>query len=117
MPILKKEIELDDGRKVWVRQASGMERLKLEGRQARIFRSFRHFGPNPEEWTEEQQMEFSVAMDEAEAGPNSQIAEWVPNCLLDEDIDINTLTTIELHTILRFVRGDDPDGAVPLLTS
>lgn len=115
MPILKKELELDDGRKVWVRQASGMERLKLEASQARVFRSFRHFGPDPTEWTEEQQLEFADAMDNAEAGPNAQIEKWVPECILEEDLDINTLTTLELHAILRFVRGDDPDGAVPFL--
>lgn len=30
MPVLKKEIELDNGKKIWVRQASGMDKLAIE---------------------------------------------------------------------------------------
>ena len=59
MPVLKKEIELSDGKKIWVRQASGMQKLKIENKQARVFRSVRHFGLDPTEWTEEQQTEFA----------------------------------------------------------
>jgi hypothetical protein len=33
---------------------------------------------------------------------------------MDEDFDINVLTTEELMEILSFVRGDDKDGAIPL---
>ena len=44
MPVLKKEIELADGTKIWVRQASGMEKLPIENKQATVFRKVRHFG-------------------------------------------------------------------------
>ena len=117
MPALKKEIELNDGRKVWVRQASGMQKLKIEAIQARIFRKFRHFGQNPAEWTEEQNIEFSDALDEAGGGMEAQIEAWVPSCVLDEELDIDTLTTTELMSLLSFVRGDDPEGAIPLVNS
>lgn len=117
MPVLKKEIELEDGRKVWVRQASGMQKLKIEAIQARIFRKFRHFGMNPAEWTEEQNLEFSDALDEAGGGMEAQISSWIPSCILDEDVDVDTLTTMELMELLSFVRGDDPEGAIPLVNS
>ena len=55
MPVLRKQIELDDGTKVWVRQASGMERLKIETAQSKAYRECRHFGPDPAKWTDEQQ--------------------------------------------------------------
>ena len=35
-------------------------------------------------------------------------------CILDKEIDIDTLTSEELRTILNFVRGDDLEGACPL---
>ena len=38
MPVKKKEFELDDGTTVWVRQASGMEKLKISNIQAKVFR-------------------------------------------------------------------------------
>jgi hypothetical protein len=117
MPVLKKEIELEDGRKIWVRQASGMQKLKIETIQAKVFRKFRHFGANPAEWTEEQNIEFSDALDEAGGGMEMQIQTWIPNCIMEEDFDIDTLTTSELIEILSFVRGDDPEGALPLVTS
>ena len=44
MPVMKKEIELDDGRKIWVRQASGMEKLKITNIQGKAFRKMRHAG-------------------------------------------------------------------------
>jgi len=117
MPVLKREIELDDGKKVWVKQANGMLKLRIENIQAQTFRKFRHFGANPTEWTEEQQEEFAAALDEAGGGMSDQIREWVPECLLDEGVDIDSLTSEELRSILFFVRGDDPEGAVPLVNS
>ena len=48
MPVLKKEIELSDGKKIWVRQASGMEKLPIENIQAKVFRKTRHFGADPQ---------------------------------------------------------------------
>ena len=116
MPVLKKEIELNDGRKIWVRQASGMQKLRIENIQAKIFRKFRHFG-DPTEWTDEQNEQFVEALDEAGGGVTTQMAEWIPNCILDEDIDVDTLTSEELRNLLAFVRGDDPDGAIPLVAS
>lgn len=115
MPVLKKEIELNDGRKVWVRQASGMDKLRIENIQAKTFRKFRHFGPDPSKWTEAQHEEFADALDEAGGGITSQIEAWVPRCIIDEGFDIDSLTSEELRTILGFVRGDDPEGAVPLV--
>lgn len=114
MPIKKKEMELEDGRKLWFRQASGMERLKIEKVQAQVFRQCRHFGPDPLVWTEDQHLEFQEKLDTAGAGVEDQIMAWVPPACLDEDFDINTLTNIELREILSFVRGDDQDGGVPL---
>ena len=100
-----------------VRQVSGMERLELDAKQARVFRSLRDFGANPMEWTEEQQQSFADALDEAGCGPTDQIAQWVPNCILSEDVDVNELTALELQDILRFVRGDVEEGSVPLSSS
>lgn len=114
VPVLKKEIELNDGKKIWVRQASGMDKLAIEKTQAQILRKFRHFGPNPSEWSDEQHSEFSDALTDAGAGIDGQIQTWVPACVLSDDIDVNTLTSEELRTILEFVRGDDVEGAVPL---
>ena len=116
MPVMKKEIELDDGRKIWVRQASGMEKLKITNIQGRAFRKMRHAG-TPDKWTEEQNEEFAVMVDEMGGGIETQIETWVPACILDEDIDVNMLTFEELNTILQFVRGDDGDGAVPFQNS
>jgi len=114
MPVLKKEIELDDGKTIMVRQASGLDKLKIENIQQRVARQLRHFGLDPNEWTPEQHEEFAVAMDEAGAGIEAQIEAWVPKCVLEEDFDIYTLTSAELMDILRFVRGDTLEGAVPL---
>tara|TARA_R110002020_G_scaffold23154_7_gene77485 strand:+ start:3923 stop:4279 length:357 start_codon:yes stop_codon:yes gene_type:complete len=113
MPVMKKEFELNNGTKIMVRQASGLEKLKLETRQAKVFRKLRHFGPNPSEWSEKQQEEFALALDEAGCGLESQMAEWIPKCVIDE-FDVNTLTSEELRELLGFVRGDDLDGAIPL---
>ena len=116
MPVMKKEIELDDGRKIWVRQASGMERLKITNLQGKAFRKMRHAG-SPADWTDEQSEEFATLVDDMGAGVESQIEAWVPACILDEDVDVNMLTFEELNLILQFVRGDDEEGAVPFLNS
>jgi len=116
MPILKKEIELDDGTKIWVRQASGMEKLKITNIQGKAFRKMSHAG-GPEKWTEEQNEEFASMVDELGGGVEAQMEAWVEPCILDEKIDVNTLTFEELNSILQFVRGDDEEGAVPFLSS
>ena len=113
MPVLKKEIELDNGTKIWVRQASGMDKLRIENIQGRVFRKFREYGADPSEWTPEQHEEFAVALDEAGGGIADQIEAWLPNCVLG-DVDLNTLTSEEVRNILGFVRGDTLEGAVPL---
>lgn len=114
MPVLKKEIELDNGKTILVRQASGMDKLKIEKVQAMTLRKCRHFGADPSAWTEEQQEEFATMLDEAGGGLEDQIQEWLPKCVLDEQIDINFLTSEEIMRVLNFVRGDDLEGAVPL---
>ena len=114
MPIKKKQFELDGGLKLWFRQASGMERLKIEKVQAKVFRQCRHFGPDPLVWIEEQHLEFQEKLEDQGAGVEDQIQAWVPGACLDEKFDINTLTNIELREILSFVRGDNEDGGVPL---
>lgn len=113
MPVMKKEIELEDGTKIWVRQASGMEKLAVTNVQGKAFRQMRHAG-DPEKWTEEQEQEFTSLIEEGGGSVQDQITSWIPPCILDEDFDINVLTTDELMEILFFVRGDDKDGAVPL---
>tara|TARA_R110001592_G_scaffold139407_3_gene359340 strand:+ start:2696 stop:3046 length:351 start_codon:yes stop_codon:yes gene_type:complete len=115
MPVLKKEIELGDGLKVWVRQASGMEKIKIENIQAKIFRKTRHFGKDPAEWTPEQNEEFAEMLDEAGGGMLDQIEAWIPICIIQPaDFDYNILTSDEVRTILSFVRGDTLEGGVPL---
>ena len=57
MPVKKKEFELDDGTKIWVRQASGIEKLKISNIQAKVFRSFTDKG-DPSEWSEEKAIVF-----------------------------------------------------------
>ena len=49
MPVKKKEFELDDGSKIWVRQASGIEKLKISNMQAKVFRQFANKG-EPADW-------------------------------------------------------------------
>ena len=116
MPVMKKEIELDDGRKIWVRQASGMERLKITNLQGKAFRKMRHAG-TPDKWTDEQNEEFATIVDDLGGGIEAQMESWVPACILDEDVDPNILTFTELNTILQFVRGDNEEGAVPFQNS
>lgn len=114
MPVMKKEFELDDGTKIMVRQASGLEKLKIENIQARVFRELRHFGADPTEWTAEQHQEFAETIDSAGGGIEDQIVQWIPNCILTEGFDVHTMTSAELRSLLAFVRGDEVDGAVPL---
>ena len=47
-------------------------------------------------------------------GMGHQIAEWVPNCILDKDIDINMLTSDEVREMYVFIVGQDEEGAIPL---
>tara|TARA_R100001510_G_scaffold33937_2_gene30405 strand:+ start:1687 stop:2061 length:375 start_codon:yes stop_codon:yes gene_type:complete len=115
MPVLKKTFTLDDGTELVVRQAGGMAKLKIENIQARVFRDHLHFGLDPSEWTQDQQIEFSSALDAEGAGYQDQIHSWVPMCIVEpKDFDVADLTSEELRMILGFVRGDDPDGAPPL---
>lgn len=122
MPVARKDIELDDGSVITVRQVSGKKKLKIESRQAKIFRDYRHFG-EPTEWTSEQHEEFADALDVAGAGLQAQVDEWLEDCILSEGIDIDDLTSEELLQVLSFVRGDveleestgqEEGGAVPL---
>jgi len=70
------------------------------------------------EWTEEQNEEFASAVDEAGAGIDAQVDAWLPVCVLTEDFDIDSLTSLEMYEILRWIRGDeDPEGAIPLVPS
>jgi len=113
MPVAEKELELDDGTKILVRQASGRKKLKIEAIQARIFRQFRHYG-SPEDWTIEQHEEFADALDEAGGGIEAQVEAWLPDCILTEGVDLDDLTTMEIMTLLNWVRGDTEEAAIPL---
>ena len=115
MPVLTKEFELEDGSKILVRQAGGMTKLRIENIQARVFRDHMHFGPDPTEWTDEQQNQFTDALEAAGAGMDAQMEPWIPKSVIEpKDFDVDTLTSTELRMILGFVRGDDPEGAPPL---
>ena len=111
MPVKKKEFELDDGSKVWVRQASGMEKLKISNIQAKVFREFADRG-DPSDWEMETHQDFTFALDEVGGGIQAQIDNWLVPCCLDETFDVNLFTMEELLPILAFVRGDDEEGAV-----
>ena len=67
MPVITTEIELNDGTKVEVRQASGFEKLPFESMLAKAFRKFRHFGVDNTKWSE----------DRLYARPNAQISPTV----------------------------------------
>jgi hypothetical protein len=113
MPILKKEFEIGE-KKIWVRQASGMERLKFETLLAKTFRKFKHFGMEQDKWTDEQSEEFMAALEDAGGDINNQMREMIPPCL-PSDFDINMLDRDELMEIFSFIRAvDEPEGAVPL---
>ena len=115
MPVLTTEIELNDGTKIEVRQASGLEKLPFESILSKAFRKFRHFGVDNTAWTEEQQEEFLLELEELGGGMQTQMAKLVPPCILTDDIDVNTLTTEELSDIFTFIRGgSDEDGEPPL---
>ena len=116
MPVLKKQIELDDGTMVWVRQASGLEKIKIESVQAKAVRKCKDFG-SPEEWTEEQNKQFLQIIEELGGSLQDQMHSWIPPCVIEEDFELNTLTSDEMRRILLFVRGDDPEGAIPLGSS
>jgi len=115
MPVLTKDFELDDGTTITVRQAGGMSKLKIENLQAKTFRKFSHFGTDVTEWTDEQNEEFANALEEAGCGMEDQIREWMPKSIIaPKDFDLDNLTSEELRMILGFVRGDNPEGALPL---
>ncbi len=116
MPVLKKEIELNDGTKVWVRQASGLEKIKIESIQAKAVRRCRDFG-DPNDWTIEQNEKFLEIIEELGGSLEDQMNEWIPKCILTEDFDYNLLTSEEARDILAFVRGDVGEGAIPLGSS
>ena len=116
MPVKKKEFELDDGTKVWVRQASGIEKLKISNVQAKVFREFADKG-DPTDWGEDLHLEFANRLDEEGAGLSAQVEQWLAPCVISDDFDINFFTVEELLPILNFVRGDDEEGAVSFLSS
>jgi hypothetical protein len=120
MPVLNKEIELDDGSKILVRQASGMEKMSFESILAKAFRKYRHFGFDQTKWTDEQMEDFMSYTEELGGSMQEQMLLLVPPCILTEDFDVNTLTAEELRDIFMFVRGGaegDEDGAPPLDSS
>lgn len=116
MTVLKKQFEIGS-KKIWVRQASGMERLKYETLLAKTFRKFRHFGTDNTKWTEEQQEEFLVGLELAGGAMEDQIRDLVPPCLMDET-DLNHIDRDTLMAIFDFVRGtggdEEHEGAIPL---
>ena len=116
MPVLTSEIELDDGSKIQVKQASGMKKLKIEARQAKVFRQFRHFGL-PTDWSVEQHEEFADALDEAGAGIEDQVDAWLEECIISDNLDLDDLESDELMRVLSWVRGDDESAAIPLDSS
>ena len=118
MPVMKKLIELPEGRRLWVRQASGMEKLKIEAAAAKAFRKVRHYGNNPTEWTEEQQEHFQDLIDELGGGLEEQIRTLIPKCVLKWDdnskCDPDTLLSEEILAILPYIKGEDSEGSLPL---
>ncbi len=120
MPVKKKEFKLDDDTTVWVRQASGMEKLAISNKQAKVYRKFTKDHGEPDKWSDDVTSEFSDSMDEEGAGIQNQIDEWLTNCILPEEgkesFNPNYFTIEELMPILGFVRGDDEEGAVNFLS-
>jgi len=121
VPVKKKEFKLDDDTTVWVRQASGMEKLAISNIQARVYRKFVTSHGETDKWGDGVGLDFSAAMDEEGAGIQAQIDQWLVNCLLPEEgkdvFNPNYFTIEELMPILGFVRGDDEEGAVNFLSS
>jgi len=119
MPIRKKLFDLEDGTKVWVRQASGLEKLKIEGIHATAMRKCRHFGTDMTAWTVEQEDEFWEKIEELGGGMTAQMEHLIPICLMEmEDgsaSDINMLKSEEIIPMLSFIRGDGDDSSVPLV--
>lgn len=119
MPIRSKQFELNDGRKVWVRQASGIEKLPLETAHAKALRKCRHFGMDPTSWSEEQQDTFFDMVEDFGAGLGNQIALLIPLCVGKyedgTDCDTNELLSEEIVPLLAFIRGEEDEGAVPLV--
>tara|TARA_R100000995_G_scaffold84604_1_gene63869 strand:+ start:1059 stop:1415 length:357 start_codon:yes stop_codon:yes gene_type:complete len=116
MPIAKKEIELNDGSTILVKQVSGRKKIKIEAIQAKVYRRFRHNG-DPNDWTSEQHEEFADALDELGAGLEAQVEAWLPECIESEGITIDDLDSEELMRVLSFARGDTEEGAIPLESS
>lgn len=117
MPIAQKEIELNDGSKIMVRQVSGRKKLKIESIQAKVFRGFRDKG-EPTDWSMDTHEEFADALDEAGAGIEAQVDAWLEHCIISpEDIDLDDLESDELMRVLSWVRGDDESAAIPLDSS
>ena len=120
MPVKKKEFKLDDDTTVWVRQASGMEKLAISNIQAKVYRKFVTSHGETDKWGDEVGLDFSAAMDEEGAGIQAQIDQWLVKCLLPEEgkdaFNPNYFTIEELMPILGFVRGDDEEGAVNFLS-
>ena len=120
MPIKKKLFELEDGSKVWVRQASGMEKLKIEGIHATALRKCRHFGPQMNDWTEDQMEEFWTIIEELGGGLTDQIQQLIPICVMafedGKDCDVNLLKSEEIVPMLSFIKGEDGEegDALPL---
>lgn len=118
MPIMKKLFDLDDGTKVWVRQASGLEKLKIEGVHAQAMRKVRHFGPNMTEWTDEQEDEFWTHIENMGGGLTAQIEHLIPICVMEyengDKCDVNLLKSEEIIPMLPFIRGDMNEDAIPL---
>ncbi len=116
MPVVTKEIELNDGSTILVKQVSGRMKLKIEAVQAKIYRRFRHFG-DPNEWTIEQHEEFADALDEEDAGLEAQVETWLPFCIMGDGLTIDDLESDELMRVLQFARGDTEEGSIPLDSS
>lgn len=120
MPITKRLFELDDGSKVWVRQASGLEKLKIESAHATAMRKCRHFGRDIESWTEGQQDEFWSIVEDLGGGMTAQIQQLIPLCVISDEkgnsVDVNLFTTEEIVPMLTFIRGDSAEDAVPLVS-
>ena len=116
MPIAQKEIELNDGSKIMVRQVSGRKKLKIETIQARVFRGFKDRG-EPQDWGMDIHEEFADALDEAGAGIEDQVDSWLGECIISDDLDLDDLESDELMRVLSWVRGDDETAAIPLDSS